>query len=195
MAPDPFSLDDPAGSVAPSHPEVEVTLVVGADGGCELGAMSDGQLSALAEQVRVEQQARAVAAADPAALCELGFAEGFKSNGLPTDPWLVGGMLVIPGARVDKSATSHECGFANLDDQWVWECEDLIEHTVRHLPGPRPQMRTVSVVAAYDGLQLDLVASKMRTGVHEMQSVRSFVVTGGSLELVQSRARRADHRN
>lgn len=191
---DPFALDDPIPpSPARLRPSAVRTLAVATDGATDLAALSDAQLSGLGAQVAAEQQSRAVAEADPEALTELGFAEGFKSNGLPIDPWMVNGVLVCPGSKIDKSATSHDCAFANVGGDWIWECGDLLLDTVRYVPGPKTQMRSVSLVAAYEGLAVDLVASKLKTGVHQMQSVRSFVVTGGKLQLVQARARTADH--
>jgi hypothetical protein len=163
--------------------------------GLDLTSLSAAELSALAASVAAEQQSRAIEAAEPEALCELGFSQGFTAEGLPRDPFIVGGVLVCPGARVDRSGTSHDCGFVSVGEKWVWEADDLIADDVRHLPGPKPRMRSVSLLAAYDGLELDLVISRARSGVHQMKSARSFVVRSGALVLVNTRTKKLpDHR-
>jgi hypothetical protein len=163
--------------------------------GLNLASLSRSELSALAAALAAEQQARAVADADPEALCVLGFEQGFTTEGLPRDPFLVGEVLVCPGARVDRSGTSHDCGFVAVGEKWVWEADDLLADEVRHPPGPKPRMRSVSLLAAYDGMELDLVLSRARAGVHQMRSARSFVVRAGELVLVNTRTPKLpDHR-
>jgi hypothetical protein len=161
----------------------------------DLSALSDGELSALAACVAAEQQMRAIAGADPDALVELGFAEGFKSDGLPRDPWLVAGVLICPGARNDRSATSHDCGFVTVGDVWVWEADERITDVIRQVPGPRHRMRSVTLLAAFDGLAVDLVVSRARSGMHQLRGVRSFEVHNAEVTLVGTRTpRRTDHR-
>jgi hypothetical protein len=158
--------------------------------------LSDLELLGVATAVAEEQHRRALEGADIEAIVKQAFVDGFTSQGLPRDPWLQGGLLVCPGARVDKSATSHECGFVVIGDSWVWESPDKVFDSVRHLPGPKPIMRSVSICTPWEGMELDLVLSKMRTGVHSMKQARSFIVRGGELELVATRARKenATHR-
>lgn len=142
--------------------------------------------------LRAEQSRRALASADPLALIEDGFRRGFDSKGLPKDPWMTDGILVAPGAKLDKSAMSHLCGFVRISGSWVWEAANKVEDDVRHLPGPRQQMRSVTLVAVPDGEAVDLVLCRTRAGVHELTGVRSFVVTGGTLELISARTVRVD---
>lgn len=158
--------------------------------GFDPSSLSDLELVAVASAVAAEQHRRALEAADIDAIVKQAFVDGFTAQGLPRDPWLQSGLLICPGARVDKSATSHECGFVSIGDTWVWESPDKVLDSVRHLPGPRPVMRSVSVCTPWEGMELDLVISKMRTGVHSMKQVRSFVVHDGALELVAARARK-----
>jgi hypothetical protein len=157
-------------------------------------ALTDLELAAVSTAVVQEQHRRALEAADIEAIVKQAFEDGFApSTGLPRDPWLHGGLLICPGSRIDKSATSHECGFVSIGERWVWESEDKVHDVVRNLPGPRPVMRSVSIVAPWEGMEVDLVISRMRTGVHTMKNARSFVVTNGKLELVATRAKKADY--
>lgn len=154
----------------------------------DISSMTDRELSELAAEIAVEQQERGIAAADPQALIELGFQTGFDSKGMPLPPVLEGGVLVCFGARVDKSATSHDCAFVSFDGTWVWEHDDLMEEEIRNPAAARPQMRSVSLVPVYDGMKLDFVRSEARTGIHKMKKVLSYEVQNGKLVHVQSRA-------
>lgn len=156
-----------------------------------LAGWPDEELARLAADVADEQRRRALAAGDLDALVEAGFAEGFDAKGGATNPWVVGGLLVCPGSKVDRSGASHECRFVSVGGSWVWECAEKVVDEVRRLPEPRPSVRTVTVLAATEGLELDVVASRMRSGVHQMTSVRSYVFRRGDLELVDTRAREA----
>lgn len=142
--------------------------------------------------LRAEQERRALAAADPGALIEDAFQRGFDSKGLPKDPWITDGILVAPGAKLDRSAMSHLCGFVRVGSSWVWEAQNKLEDDVRHLPGARQQMRSVTLVAVPDGEAIDLVLCRTRAGVHELTGVRSFIVSGDSLELISARTVRVD---
>lgn len=155
-----------------------------------LADMSDGDLAALAGEIAEEQYRRAVEGADPAALVELGYAEMFDSRGMPHDPRLVSGLLVCAGTKIERSRASHDCSWANVDDVWVWEYEDRLAHELRHLPasGGLTVTRAVSVLVPFEGLELDQVVGKQRTGSHNATSVRSWTVTGGELVLRSARA-------
>lgn len=162
--------------------------------GHDLQHLDDFALAALARAVAEEQHRRALEACDVEAVVRDAFANGFTQAGMPRDPWLSNGTLVCAGSKNDRSATSHECAFVSVGEKWVWECEEKFHDEVRHLPGPKPLMRSVTLCTAHEGMEVDLVVSRMRTGVHTMKSVRSFVVQGGELVLVTTRSQRADHR-
>jgi hypothetical protein len=142
--------------------------------------------------LRAEQSQRAYLNADPVALIDEGFKRGFDSKGLPRDPWVIDGVLVAPGAKIDKSAMAHVCGFVRIGSSWVWEHADKVEDDIRYIPGPRQQMRSVTLVALADGESVDLVLCRTRAGVHELTGVRSYIVTNGDLELISSRNVRVD---
>lgn len=153
--------------------------------------LSGAELVDLSVLLADEQRRRAVEAGDPDALTELGFQEGFTSSGLPRDPWVVDGLVICAGARIDRSGTSHDCGFVHVGEQWIWEASELVLDTIRNVAGPRPVMRSVSILAPAEGCELDLVVSRMKSGVHQMRAVRSFCFTNGALTLVSARARQA----
>lgn len=154
----------------------------------DLSQWDDQMLRGVLDAVQQESARRALDRCDPPALIDEAFASAFTAKGLPHDPYLREGILVCPGGKVDRSSMNHECAFVRVDDQWVWERTDRLEDAIRHLPGPRPSMRSVTVLPAMDGMALDLVHSRTKMGVHQLASVRSFVVTGGQLELVSARA-------
>lgn len=156
----------------------------------QLPGLGDAELERLLLAVRDELARRRVAAGDIDALVEAGFADGFTERGMPRDPFVRSGLLVCPGARIDQSAMRHECAFVHVGDHWVWDYPDLVKDVVRTLPGPRARMRTVTVLVAEEGLEVDLIVSKVRTGVHQMTQVRSFVIRGGELVLVTARTPR-----
>lgn len=150
-------------------------------------SVPDDDLSRALAIIRGELERRALDAADPEALTEEGFTIGFTSKGLPVDPWVRSGILVCPGGKVDHSAMRHSCGFVRVDENWVWESPSVISDVVRYGTGPRPSMRSVSLVPVPDGTKVDLVLARTRAGVHELDGVRSFVVEDQQLSLVSSR--------
>ena len=155
-----------------------------------LAGLTDADLERFILAARDELTRRRLDAADIPALIELGFRDGFTAKGLPRDPWVHAGVVICPGARVDVSAMRHDCAYVHLEEVWVWEYPEQLEDVVRTLPGPRPQMRSISLLVAHEGMELDLIVSQARTGVHQMKQVRSFVVRDGRLELVTARTPR-----
>lgn len=147
-----------------------------------------GTLERALEVVRAELLRRRVEACEPTSLIENGFVEGFLSTGLPKDPWMRSGVLVAPGAKIDRSSMAHKCAFVRVGNFWIWEHPDLLEDSVRYLPGPQQRMQSVSLVPLTDGDSVDLVEARTRNGVHELVGVRSFTVDSGELQLVSARS-------
>lgn len=156
-----------------------------------LERIEDDELGALLGLLLEEQKRRAVEAGDVNALIEEGFAKGFTAKGEAREPWMQAGLLVCPGGRLDKSGTSHTCGFVHIGEDWVWETPDKVYDEVRTIPGPRPQMRSVTVVGAYEGMEVDFITSRTRGGAHERIAAKSFVVKAGTLEAVSVRTSKA----
>lgn len=157
-----------------------------------LAAASDAQLADTAAAIVTEQHRRALAANDLDALVEEAFEIGFNGRGEPATPWLVGALLICTGSRRNKSATSHECTFVSVDGSWVWASEELIVDDMRDAAvGAKQQKRSVSIVGAVEGMQLDLVSSASRSGGPcEMKTATSFLVERGQLVKVATRARK-----
>ena len=155
-------------------------------------AITDADLTDAIVVLTAEQRRRAVASADLDALTELGFDQGFDAEGKALDPWIEAGVLVVPGSKRDRSASSHNCRFARVGDRWVWEHPDRLLDTIRSVDGPRRLMRSVTLVPLAEGDKVDVLDSRTRAAVHELVAVRSFSVTAGRLELVDSRAVRVD---
>lgn len=162
----------------------------------DLADLDDDALAALAADVAVEQHRRALDATDPDAVAEQGFRDGFPTPRSSRDPWLDGKVLICPGLLVERSRNSHDCTFVTVkhpfedSPRWVWEAADLVHDEVRVVPTPKRTQRSVSLVAATEGLEVDVVESKMRGGQHEMQQARSYVVRSGQLVHVTTRARK-----
>lgn len=151
---------------------------------------SDEQLSVTIWQLKEEQSRRAMAEGDPATVGEDGFVSGFDRAGKPRLPYLVGGLLVCPGGKMEKSKSSHECIFVATEEGWVWDYPDGLFDDMRQIPG-RKWRQAVTVIPATDGLTFDVVTSKQTSGNPgcRMTNVRSFVVRNGSLVETQVRDR------
>lgn len=149
--------------------------------------MSDLDLWELAALVRAEQARRLREVADPHTLTSEAFGRGFNTQGVALEPVLISGMIVCHGSRIDKSASSHECSFVKIDDQWVWESPNLVSDDVRNAAERRVIMKSVSLVPAIEGTKVDFISSRCKSGVHEMRKCVSFEVADGALVPVSSR--------
>jgi hypothetical protein len=154
----------------------------------DLSGVSDADVRRALMVLHAEEQRRALERAEPAALVEDGFTNGFQGNAMPKDPWLTNGILVCPGAKIDRSAMNHRCAFVRVDSSWVWEHPDLLEDVVRHLPGAQSRMQSVSLVPVGEQCAVDLIEARTRNGVHELVGIRSFTVSDGALLLVSQRS-------
>jgi hypothetical protein len=161
-----------------------------------LDVLSDAELASVGAVVAELQRARAMARGDLDTLIEDGFARGFDRQGHALFPWVDGSVLVCPGSVVERSRESHECTFVHIGEEWVWESgELLIDDVRRSMAGTRATQRSVSLVGVREGLEFDLIRSKKLQGSHSMLSVASYRITGGTIELVSTRAPRvSSHR-
>jgi len=159
-----------------------------------LGNAGDSQLSRAISVLLEVQRSRAEARGDLEALLEMGFDEGFDQSGHAKLPFIHAGIIICPGSLVEKSSTAHECAFVHLGETWVWEYEDLLLDEVRRgVLRSKNTQRSVSLLPASPGLELDLIRSKKRQGTHTMTSVISYRVDDdGKLEVVSTRTPRAD---
>jgi hypothetical protein len=161
----------------------------------ELTELEDSELVSLAASIAEEIRRRAMLRGDLPALLENGFARGFGQKNTVSDPWVVEGILVAPGGKFDRSATSHLCTFVRVKDRWVWESSEKLEDEIRRPQGAAQSMCSVTLVVLHEGDQVDVLTSRARAGVHELQSVRSFVYQNGDLVMVNARTvRTSQHR-
>jgi hypothetical protein len=142
------------------------------------------------------QHSLAVSQGDEDALIEEGFAEGFDRRGHARLPWIIGDVLVCPGSIVAKSATSHECFFVKIEEEWVWESSEKFADVVRRIEeGARQHQRSVTLVSALEGLSLDYVHAKKGRAGHQGISGSSFQIRGGALEHISTRSTKpSEHR-
>lgn len=155
--------------------------------------VSDADLTAALEVLNAELARRSEEASDPDSLTELGFERGFDDRGRARDPWLQDHILVVPGSKQDRSASSHRCRFVRIGAHWVWESPARFADTVRYPPGPRGQMRSITLATVNEGDAIDVIESRSRTGSHELMAVTSYLVRSGKLEVVSSRTVRPEH--
>jgi hypothetical protein len=155
-----------------------------------LGTATEAELSQTVAAVLTEQHRRALDAADVPALIEQAFLDGFTTRGEPVTPWIVHGLLICPGYRRDRSATSHDCEFTSVDGHWVWEHDGILTDVMRQVPGPKMHQQTVTIIQADEGLTYDVVCSAARSGGPcQMKTARSFQIRTGAAIEVSTRAR------
>jgi hypothetical protein len=159
-----------------------------------VGALDGDDLSVLAGMVRDEQQRRALAAGDLDAVVGDAFDRGFDGRGMAVEPWITDeGLLVCPGSKIHRSKQSHRCRFVAVGDCWVWEAAERITDELRWLPDRSDSLQTVTVLAAVDGLVIDVVTAKASGGAHTRESAVAYEVRGGALEAVASRTAVSGH--
>lgn len=155
-----------------------------------VSALSDSDLAELIGLLLQEQHERAVAQADPEALSVDGHDKMFNSRGDAMEPELLNGILICAGSLKNTSSTSHVCSFVHVDDYWCWEHPDTLHDDVRKIPVKgRDHQRSITLVPVQEGTKIDFVTCKAtaRDG-HKAQKSTSYVVTGGKLEVTDTRS-------
>lgn len=153
-----------------------------------------GDLDAIVEIVRAEQYERALSSGDLDAVIEEAFKEGFDTAGYALDPYIKEGVVVVPGAKLNKSMSNHRCRFgvvaesSGQDGEWIWESELLVRDELRYLVN-NTGMQSVSLVTPLEGLEIDMIASNFRSGQHQFQNASSWKVEDGKLVAVRTRTR------
>jgi len=149
--------------------------------------LSDAELHDLTKVVRQVQIERAITSGDHEAIIANAFENGFGRNGLGLLPWVEGNVVVCPGGLVAKSRASHRCRFVSVDDVWVWDSGLLLREDKRSTPGVQNGFRAVALVPLVDGMALDVVAGRARSGQHSVDQVVSYEVRDGLLYEVSQR--------
>lgn len=143
------------------------------------------EVTLLAEICTQAIQDLASSSGDLDTLVEVGFTEGFERSGLARRPWVVGGILIVPGGRIDSMGGAHQCRFTAVGDDWVWQSDGHLADVMR--PTERG-LRTVTLLAAQPGLEFDVVTSTFRRGAHRRKTSEKWrIVEGGELALVERR--------
>ena len=186
------------GNVAPGDHDGAMTTGLGLQRSEELARLVAGldrqELSDLATLVRDEQRRRALAAEDLDAVVADAFERGFDGRGMAVDPWVTpGGLLVCPGSKIHRSKQAHRCRFVAVGDAWVWEAAERVTDELRRLPDRSDSIQTVTLLAAVDGLVVDVVTSKASGGAHTRESAVAFEVRAGELESVAPTSSATSH--
>lgn len=152
-----------------------------------LDKLDADELSNVGEIVLQLQRERAVARGDLDQIIAQGFEVGFGRDGLGTLPWIEGDVVVCPGGLISKSRSSHRCRFVSVNDTWIWESGELIREDKRSTPGADDGFRAVALVPVLNGMELDVVSGKARSGQHSVEKVISYVIKRGQLVEVSQR--------
>lgn len=149
--------------------------------------LDDDLLTHLAAALGDETRRRAIEQGDRQAVIDQAFDHGFGRDGLGVLPYLEGPFIVCPGAMVSKRKGSHTCRFVSVDDVWIWDSIELLVEEKRSSPGVHDGFRAVALLAPVEGMELDVVSGRLRSGQHQVDLVVSFVVRKGELVEVSQR--------
>lgn len=144
-----------------------------------LDELSDLELGELGEALLQELRHRALLKHDPATLADEAFGIAFDSKHLPSDPWLIGGLLICCGSLRAKFDGGHRCSFVVVDDDWVWSNQN--EHDEIRWIDDR-SMTCVTVLVAQPAMQVSMIESRCDGGVHKRTSATSWKIEKGALE-------------
>lgn len=154
----------------------------------ELAARLDNDvLVHLAAALGDETRRRAIDQGDQQAIIDQGFDHAFGRDGLGVLPYLEGPFIVCPGAMVSKRKGNHMCRFVSVNDVWIWDSHELLHEEKRSSPGVHDGFRAVALLTPVEGLELDVVSGRLRSGQHQVDLVVSFVVRKGELVEVSQR--------
>lgn len=150
-----------------------------------LADLADDEVAALLSACRAELRDRAVRAGDPEEVANAAFSHAFGRDGLGIQPYVLDGLLVCPGSVQGTSPHRHTCRFVSVDDVWVWQHDDVLADVVT--PDGDHSQRSVTVLPAEPGVEVDLVTSKKTMSGHQMHRCETFTVTADGLEHVGTR--------
>jgi hypothetical protein len=152
-----------------------------------LDRLDADDLSNLGEVVHQLQRERAVAEGDPDSIIDEAFDEGFGPDGMGHPPWIQGSVIVCPGSIINKSKANHRCRFISVDDTWVWDSPEVMREDKRSIPGSQDGFRAVALVPVLNGMTLDVVTGRARSGQHQVDKVVSYKVRRNKLVEVAQR--------
>lgn len=149
--------------------------------------LDDQVLVHLAAALGDETRRRALEQGDQQAVIDEGFDHGFGRDGLGVLPYLEGPYIVCPGAMVSKRKGNHQCRFVSVNDTWIWDSHELVYEEKRSSPGADEGFRAIALLPPIEGMKLDVVSGKARSGQHQVDLVVSFAVRKGDLVEVSQR--------
>ena len=149
--------------------------------------LDDDVLVHLAAALGDETRRRAVEQGDQQAVIDDAFDHGFGRDGMGVLPYIEGPFIVCPGARVSKRKANHTCRFVSVNDVWIWDSYELVHEEKRSSPGTDDGFRAVALLTPVEGMELDVVSGRLRSGQHQVDLVVSFVVRKGDLIEVSQR--------
>jgi len=149
--------------------------------------LDDDVLVHLAAALADETRRRAVEQGDQQAVIDQGFDHAFGRDGLGVLPYIEGPYIVCPGAMVSKRKGNHTSRFVSVNDTWIWDSYELLHEEKRSSPGVHDGFRAIALLSPVEGMELDVVTGKLRSGQHQVDLVVSFVVRKGQLEEVSQR--------
>lgn len=147
----------------------------------------DAELASLGEAIKQTQRLRALARGDLDEIIDAAFEVGFGEDGLSVMPWQHDNVIVCPGGIITKSRSAHRCRFVSVDGTWIWDSIELIREDKRSSPGPTDGFRAIGLLPMVNGLTLDVVSGRARSGQHSVDRVVSFEVKKGALVEVSQR--------
>jgi len=154
----------------------------------ELAAkLDDSVIDHLAAALSDEVRRRAIKHGDQQAVIDQAFDHAFGRDGLGVLPYKEGPFIVCPGAMVSKRKGNHTCRFVSVNDTWIWDCHELLIEEKRSSPGVHDGFRAVALLTPTEGMELDVVSGKLRSGQHQVDLVVSFIVRKGELVEVSQR--------
>ena len=157
-----------------------------------LSRLDADELAHVGESVLQIQRERAIAAGDQDHIIDEAFETAFGGDGLGASPWIEGDLIVAPGCIINKSRTSHRCRFVSVNDTWVWDSIEVIREDKRSLPGDANNgFQSVALLPVLNGMALDVVSGKARSGQHSVDNVSSYTVRRNKLVEVAQRSRSA----
>lgn len=149
--------------------------------------LPDDVLVHLAAALADETRRRAIDQGDQQAVIDQAFDVAFGRDGLGVLPYLEGPYIVCPGAMVSKRKGNHTCRFVSVNDVWIWDSYELVHEEKRSSPGTDDGFRAVALLIPTEGLQLDVVSGRLRSGQHQVELVVSYEVRKGDLVEVSQR--------
>lgn len=152
-----------------------------------LDRLDGSELAHVGEVVHQIERQRAVAGGDHDQIIDLAFEEGFGSDGLGHRPWVQGAVIVCPGSIITKSKSNHRCRFVSVNDTWVWDSVEVIREDKRSIPGKNDGFKAVALLPILNGMSLDVVTGRARSGQHQVDRVVSFKVKRGKLVEIAQR--------